>query len=253
MVARESKYIYQRIAKCYGSYILLSNFFLNLFRSNSWDHAPFFTSYTAKGRNWLNPVYSWNKQLAHTPFPKKSNTPITTLRFIRFVAKISVLNPKLPADGQWPGETKESVTFFIWSPLIDRRLKNRTSFFVVLLDLFPISKWKMDSKFLPFHNAFSFSIEICNKNKTYSNSIRYRAAGFSCKLWNTSFVAPFSNWTKKGKEESESVTLIPHPQISPSPRFSQSNVGAKSWYNAKRQAGKRQVKKKYVFFFSDSN
>ena len=133
--------------------IYIYDFFLNLFRSNSWDHAPFFTSYTEKGRNWLNPVYSWNKQLAHTPFPKKSNTPITTLRFIRFVAKISVLNPKLPADGQWPGETKESVTFFIWSPLIDRRLKNRTSFFVVLLDLFPIEKWKMDSKFIPFHFA----------------------------------------------------------------------------------------------------
>lgn len=173
------------------TYYYIYDFFLNLFRSNSWDHAPFFTSYTEKGRNWLNPVYSWNKQLAHTPFPKKSNTPITTLRFIGFVAKISVLNPKLPADGQWPGETKESVTFFIWSPLIDKRLKNRTSFFVVLLDLFPISKLKMDSKSIPFHNAFSFSIEISNKNKTYSNSIRYRAAGFSCKLWNTSFVAPF--------------------------------------------------------------
>jgi hypothetical protein len=34
----------------------------------------------------------------NTPFPKKINTPKTTLRFIRFVAKISVLNPKLPAE-----------------------------------------------------------------------------------------------------------------------------------------------------------
>ncbi|KAJ0440389.1 hypothetical protein HanOQP8_Chr00c599g0843161 [Helianthus annuus] len=40
-----------------------------------------------------------NKSL-NTPFPKKIKTPSTTLRFIRFVAKISVLNPKLPADGQ---------------------------------------------------------------------------------------------------------------------------------------------------------
>ena len=50
--------------------------------------------------NRLDPAYSWNTQLAHTPFPKKINTPTTTLRFIRFVAKISVFNPKLPADGQ---------------------------------------------------------------------------------------------------------------------------------------------------------
>ncbi|KAK8516948.1 hypothetical protein V6N12_032148 [Hibiscus sabdariffa] len=40
-----------------------------------------------------------NKSL-NTPFPKKINTPRTTLRFIGFVAKISVLTPKLPADGQ---------------------------------------------------------------------------------------------------------------------------------------------------------
>ena len=83
----------------------------------------------------MDPAYSWNKQLAHTPFPKKIKTPSTTLRFIRFVAKISVLNPKLPADGQWPKETKESVTFFIWSPRIDR-LKNRTEFFLYYLALF---------------------------------------------------------------------------------------------------------------------
>lgn len=48
----------------------------------------------------MNPTFSRNKQLAHTPFPEKTNTPITTIRFIRFVAKISVLNPKLPANGQ---------------------------------------------------------------------------------------------------------------------------------------------------------
>ncbi|CAN1862248.1 hypothetical protein LINPERHAP1_LOCUS43910, partial [Linum perenne] len=53
-----------------------------------------------------------NKSL-NTPFPKKINTPKTTLRFIRFVAKISVLNLKLPANDQWPKETKDSVPFFI--------------------------------------------------------------------------------------------------------------------------------------------
>ena len=86
-------------------------------------------NYKGKRSSWLDPAYSWNKQLTHTPFPKKINTPITTLRFIGFVAKISVLNPKLPADGQWPKERKESVTFFIGSPLIDR-LKNRSEFFL---------------------------------------------------------------------------------------------------------------------------
>ena len=39
--------------------------------------------------------------------------PSTTLRFIGFVAKISVLNPKLPADDHKPKERKESVRFFI--------------------------------------------------------------------------------------------------------------------------------------------
>jgi len=62
----------------------------------------------------MNPTFYRNKQLAHTPFPKKTNTPITTIRFIRFVAKISVLNPKLPANGLWSKKTKESVTFFIF-------------------------------------------------------------------------------------------------------------------------------------------
>ena len=36
----------------------------------------------------------------HDVLPKKINTPKTTLRFIGFVAKISVLNPKTP--GGWP-------------------------------------------------------------------------------------------------------------------------------------------------------
>lgn len=76
-----------------------------------------------KKYSWLNPAYSWNKQLAHTPFPKRITTPSTTLRFIGFVAKISVLNPKLPANDQRTEETKESVIFFILSPLLDR-LKN---------------------------------------------------------------------------------------------------------------------------------
>ena len=90
---------------------------------------PFGPSYNEKKCSWLGPAYSWNKQLAHTPFPKKINTPSTTLRFIRFVAKISVLNPKLPADGQWPKETKESITFFICSPLLWIGLtKNRVLF-----------------------------------------------------------------------------------------------------------------------------
>lgn len=106
----------------------------NFLRSNSWDHAPLFPSYSynGKGYSWMDPAYSWNKQLTHTPFPKKINTPITTLRFIGFVAKISVLNPKLPAKGQWPKERKESVTFFIKSPLI---LINRlTEFFFYHFD-----------------------------------------------------------------------------------------------------------------------
>ena len=84
------------------------------------ESCTFFFRVITKKCSWSYPAYSWNKQLAHTPFPKKINTPSTTLRFIGFVAKISVLNPKPPADGQWPKETKESVTFFIWSPLIDR-------------------------------------------------------------------------------------------------------------------------------------
>lgn len=95
-------------------------------------HLLLFTSYNEKKCSWFSPANSWNKQLAHTPFPKKINTPRTTLRFIGFVAKISVLNPKLPADGQWPKETKESVTFFIQSPLIDKIKKsNRVRFFCI--------------------------------------------------------------------------------------------------------------------------
>lgn len=86
---------------------------MNLYRSNSRDHAPLFPTYNGKGYSWLvQPILEINN--SHTlPFQKKINTPSTTLRFIGFVAKISVLNPKLPADGQWPKETKESVTFFI--------------------------------------------------------------------------------------------------------------------------------------------
>ena len=102
------------------------NMIWNWFRSNSRNHAPFSLwslVITKKKCSWLGPAYSWNKQLAHTPFPKKINTPSTTLRFIGFVAKISVLNPKLPANGQWTKETKESVKFFIWSPLLDRLKK----------------------------------------------------------------------------------------------------------------------------------
>lgn len=102
-------------------------------------HLLLYTSYNEKKCSWFGPANSWNKQLAHTPFPKKINTPRTTLRFIGFVAKISVLNPKLPADGQWPKETKESVTFFIQSPLIDKIKKsNRVRFFFVSLHVFSI-------------------------------------------------------------------------------------------------------------------
>lgn len=88
------------------TYDLISSFFF-IFRSNSQDCAPLFPSFLFERRkkrrkwcSWLDPAYSWNKQLAHTPFPKNINTPSTTLRFIGFVAKISVLTPKLPADGQ---------------------------------------------------------------------------------------------------------------------------------------------------------
>lgn len=112
------------------------NMIWNLFISNSRNDAPFSVLVITKKKcSWLDPAYSWNKQLAHTPFPKKINTPSTTLRFIGFVAKISVLNPKLPANGQWTKETKESVTFFIWSPLFDRlkkKKKNGVLFFVSL-------------------------------------------------------------------------------------------------------------------------
>ena len=110
----------------------------NLFRSNSRNRAPFSVLVRTKKKcNWLNPAYSWNKQLTRTPFPKKINTPSTTLRFIGFVAKISVLNPKLPANGQWNEETKDSVPFFIWSPLLDRlKKKELCSFFFVSLHPF---------------------------------------------------------------------------------------------------------------------
>lgn len=111
--------------KSRNAIVLPYDFFIYYwFRSHSWNHAPCALIIKKKRYSWLNPTYSWNKQPAHTPFPKKINTPSTTLRFIRFVAKISVLNPKLPADGQWPKKTKESVTFFIWSPLIDKRKKS---------------------------------------------------------------------------------------------------------------------------------
>lgn len=127
MVYRESKLIYQWVAKCYGSSI----WFLNLFRSNSSRSCTFFLFIQKILKNILkcsriDPIYSWNRQLAHTPFPKKINTPTTTVRFIRFVAKISVLSPKLPADGQWAKKTKEWVTFFICSPLIDRTNKEQS-------------------------------------------------------------------------------------------------------------------------------
>lgn len=84
----------------------------------------------------IDPIYSWNRQLAHTPFPKKINTPTTTVRFIRFVAKISVLSPKLPANGQWAKKTKEWVTFFICSPLIDRTNKEESFWSLTSLALF---------------------------------------------------------------------------------------------------------------------
>ena len=118
---------------------------------------PSFLIRKEKKYSWLDPAYSWNKQPAHTPFPKKINTPSTTLRFIGFVAKISVLNPKLPAYGQWPKKMKESVTIFIGSPLIDR-FKNRTEFFFFsrfapfLYIYFPISKQKR------VKNRFDFEI-----------------------------------------------------------------------------------------------
>lgn len=114
-------------------------------------HLLLYTSYNEKKRSWFGPANSWNKQLAHTPFPKKINTPRTTLRFIGFVAKISVLNPKLPADGQWPKETKESVTFFIQSPLIDKIKKsNRVRFFFCITSRF----------FYLFFNFFFFFISF---------------------------------------------------------------------------------------------
>lgn len=119
------------------------NMIWNWFRRNSRNYALFFRSnYNEKKYSWVDPAYSWNKQLAHTPFPKKITTPSTTLRFIGFVAKISVLNPKLPANDQRTEEAKESVIFFILSPLLDR-LKKRNSvvlyhftFFYLLLILF---------------------------------------------------------------------------------------------------------------------
>ena len=127
MVYRESKLIYQWVAKCYGSSI----WFLNLFRSNSSRSCTLFLFIRKILKNIIkcsriDPIYSWNRQLAHTPFPKKIKTPTTTVRFIRFVAKISVLSPKLPADGQWAKKTKEWVTFFICSPLIDRTNKEQS-------------------------------------------------------------------------------------------------------------------------------
>jgi hypothetical protein len=127
LVYRESKLIYQWVAKCYGSSI----WFLNLFRSNSSRSCTLFLFIRKILKNIIkcsriDPIYSWNRQLAHTPFPKKIKTPTTTVRFIRFVAKISVLSPKLPADGQWAKKTKEWVTFFICSPLIDRTNKEQS-------------------------------------------------------------------------------------------------------------------------------
>ena len=96
--------------------------------------------------NRIDPTFSWNRQLAHTPFPKRTNTLITTIRFIRFVAKISVFNPKLPANGQRPKKTKESVTFFICSPFIDRTNKESSSFSITwlapfLIHLFFLNGW----------------------------------------------------------------------------------------------------------------
>lgn len=124
-------------------------------------HLLLCASYNEKRCSWLGPAYSWNKQLAHTPFPKKINTPSTTLRFIGFVAKISVLNPKLPAAGQWPKKTKESVTFFIQSPLIDKINKNRIEFFVSLKLLFIINIF--------FYYFLNFTIsKQPTQNKKYS-------------------------------------------------------------------------------------
>ena len=39
---------------------------------------------------------------------KKINTPNTTLKFIEFITKISVLNSKPPTDGQWSKEAEEN-------------------------------------------------------------------------------------------------------------------------------------------------
>ena len=79
----------------------------------------------------MDPTYSWNTKLAHTPFPKKINTPSTTLRFIGFVAKISVLNPQLPADGQCPkapgGHNSQGPNRLLRSPL-DRTKKEQSVF-----------------------------------------------------------------------------------------------------------------------------
>ena len=141
MVNRESKYISQQITKCYGSYIWF--LYLLLIQKSFVKSCTleFRFNYKDKKRySWLNPTYFWNKQPAHTPFPKKINTPRTTLRFIRFVAKISVLNPKLPADGQWPKKTKESVTFFIWSPLINKLKKSLYYFTSLVLNKYKINK-----------------------------------------------------------------------------------------------------------------
>lgn len=147
------------------------------------------------GYSWLDTAYSWNKQPTHTPFPKKINTPITTLRFIGFVAKISVLTPKLPADGQWPKETKESVTFFIWSPLIylyyRLRLKNRTELFFYYLFFF-------------FYSIYIYILFVyflfSNQVKEYSN-YKLRTALFVTTLPQNGF--PWT--TTDGKDESELV------------------------------------------------
>jgi hypothetical protein len=59
----------------------------NLFRNESWNVMV------------SKDDFSWNKQLTLISFQKKKiNTPRTTLRFIEFVAKISVLNSKLLVD-----------------------------------------------------------------------------------------------------------------------------------------------------------
>lgn len=122
-------------------------------------HLLLYTGYNEKKCSWFGPANSWNKQLAHTPFPKKINTPRTTLRFIGFVAKISVLNPKLPADGQWPKETKESVTFFIQSPLIDKIKKsNRVRFFLYHFTVFLFILYFFFISFLYFYIFRYFDI-----------------------------------------------------------------------------------------------